>query len=111
MNLDNVWLAVIAACHTAGAAPNSLEEGLSGLGLAFATAGAKALILSYWDAEPSATEKLLEHMLTLMSNNADLSLSGALAASMKELRKNKYTPEQWAPFVVIGDGSIKIPKR
>jgi CHAT domain-containing protein len=111
MNLDNVWLAIIAACHTAGASPDSLEEGLSGLGLAFATAGAKALILSYWDAEPSATEKLLERTLTLINNDTNLSLSDALAVSMKELRNNKYTPEQWAPFVVIGDGTIKIPAR
>ncbi|MHC2283179.1 hypothetical protein ACVME8_009822 [Bradyrhizobium diazoefficiens] len=108
MDLDGVSLAIIAACHTAGAAPDSLEEGLSGLGLAFATAGAKALILSYWDAEPSATEKLLEQALTLM-NRDHLSVAAALTASMSELRKNRYTPEQWAPFVVIGDGTVKIP--
>ncbi|MHC2575850.1 CHAT domain-containing protein [Bradyrhizobium diazoefficiens] len=110
MDLDGVSLAIIAACHTAGAAPDSLEEGLSGLGLAFATAGAKALILSYWDAEPSATEKLLEQALTLM-NRDHLSVAAALTASMSELRKNRYTPEQWAPFVVIGDGTVKIPEQ
>ncbi|WP_354128261.1 CHAT domain-containing protein [Bradyrhizobium sp. i1.15.2] len=112
MNLDSVWLAVIAGCDTAKAAPDALEEGLSGLGLAFATAGAKALILSYWKAEPSATERLLERTLHLINDGAaqgkKMSLSAALAVAMEELRRNKYTPEQWAPFVVIGDGSIVL---
>jgi CHAT domain-containing protein len=112
LNLDSVWLAIIAACHTAGAAPDSLEEGLSGLGLAFATAGAKALVLSYWDAEPSATNKLLQRALALIAGDQNLTLSAALAASMRELRSDKrITPEQWAPFVVIGDGATKLPKR
>ncbi|RXH33210.1 hypothetical protein XH94_30485 [Bradyrhizobium zhanjiangense] len=105
-------MAVIAGCHTAGAAPDSLEEGLSGLGLAFVTAGARALILSYWDAEPSATEKLLERTLALIkeSPSTKITLTKALSIAMQELRKDQdhYTPEQWAPFVIIGDGSISL---
>jgi len=107
LDLDSVWLAVIAACRTAGAAPDAQEEGLSGLGLAFATAGAKALILSYWEAEASATQRLLEKALSLISSGANMSLSAALATAMGELRKDGYTPEQWAPFVIIGDGAMR----
>lgn len=111
LKLDGIWLAIIAACHTAGAAPDSLEEGLSGLGLAFITAGAKALVLSYWDAEASSTLKLLQRFLQLLAEKPELSLSGALAVAMQDLRKDgRYAPDQWAAFVVIGDGTIRPPK-
>jgi CHAT domain-containing protein len=80
--------------------------------LAFTAAGAKALVLSYWDAEPSATKTLLERMFVLMDGDPNLSISGALAASMKELQQNgQYSPERWAPFVVIGDGTVTLPSR
>jgi CHAT domain-containing protein len=111
LDLDSIWLAVVAACSTAHAAPDSIDEGLSGLGLAFASAGAKALLLSYWDAEADATRTIIRGVFDRMTADPKLTLSRALENEMHDLQAKKYSTERWAPFVVIGDGTVTLPRQ
>lgn len=103
------WV-ILSACNSAGGGADSDEE-LSGLAQAFFYAGSRAVVVSHWAVDSNATVKLVTHALAAMA--ADESAGGAesLRRAMLALidggTPHEAEPAYWAPFVVVGEGSIR----
>jgi CHAT domain-containing protein len=110
LNMDDTWLAIIAACNSGSASPLAVEEGFSGLGIAFITAGAKALLISHWRTDPVAAYRLITDMIDQMDADPSLAVASALSAAQQNLRKINAAPEFWGPFVLLGDGTTTMPR-
>ena len=78
-------------------------EALSGLARAFFNAGARALLVSHWSVYADVAVKLITGAISKMS---------AGKHSMLELidngAPNEAHPPVWAPFVVAGEGAIRL---
>jgi len=76
-------------------------EGVIGLGRAFASAGAKSLVLSLWSVDDEATKNLMvsfyKHLMEGKPKNM------ALREAKLELIEDGKSPIYWAPFVQYGD--------
>ncbi|TAL70501.1 MAG: CHAT domain-containing protein [Bacteroidetes bacterium] len=101
MNLSNTDLVVLSACET-GLGEVMNGEGVFGLQRAFQVAGAKNIVMSLWEVDDEATQKLMTLFYDnwLKTGNAQSSLK----AAQKEMKKNpKYShPRFWGGFVVLG---------
>lgn len=106
------WV-ILSACNTA-AGDASGAEALSGLGRAFFYAGARALLVSHWPVYSDATVKLVTKALNRMVADKAIDRSEALRQSMLELittgSPNEAHPAYWAPFVVVGEGSLRTER-
>jgi len=107
LKLDANWV-ILSACNTAaGEKPSA--EGLSGLAKAFFYAGARALLVSHWPVESSASVALMSNMFNAIKNYPTIRRAEALRQSMMQLASNELEPFSahplfWAPFVVVGEG-------
>ena len=108
LRLDADWV-VLSACNTASAATDKLDaEALSGLARAFFYAGARALLVSHWAVDSSATVKLVTKAFDDLNKNPELGRARALRQSMLALIETGGLgahPTMWAPFVVVGEGA------
>jgi CHAT domain-containing protein len=113
LRMDNVSLAMIAACNSGAADPSTYEEGFSGLGLAFIFAGARALVVSHWYVDIEATMILAESMLARLAQADGTTIAQALDEAMRSLAaKPRFaSPAFWGGFVVIGDGWAAKPRK
>jgi CHAT domain-containing protein len=107
LRLDADWV-ILSACNTAaGEAANA--EALSGLARAFIYAGARALLVSHWAVNSNATVKLITTAMREIANGKSIGRAEALRRAMLSLidgRDPKTAhPGDWAPFVVVGEGS------
>ena len=82
------------------------------LARAFFHAGARALLVPHWPANPTATVALIAKTLGTMAADASVGCSEALRRSMMALieqgKPNEAHPAYWAPFVVVGEGGTGI---
>jgi CHAT domain-containing protein/tetratricopeptide (TPR) repeat protein len=96
-------VAVLAGCNTAGGSFGA-GEGVFGLSWAFLAAGAQNAVVSQWNVDSAATEKLM------VSFHQHLAAGAAPASALRRaelaLRADPAFahPFYWAPFVVIGSG-------
>ena len=99
MNLGNVDMVVMSACQS-GLGETS-GEGVFGLQRGFKLAGANTLLMSLWQVDDAATQKLMtefyHHYLSGKSKHESLRLA------QKSLCNNpEYSdPEYWAAFVLL----------
>ena len=108
LKLDADWV-ILSACNTAAGSAESAEA-LSGMARAFFYAGARALLVSHWAVDSDATVKLIAKTLSTMAADKTVGRSEALRRSMVALIEQgslqEAHPAYWAPFVVVGEGSV-----
>ena len=105
LKLDANWV-VLSACNTAAGGENA--EALSGLARAFFYAGARALLVSHWEVGSHAAVKLTTRAFAELKEEPKIGRAEAFRLSMRALiekgQPGEAHPEQWAPFVVVGEG-------
>jgi CHAT domain-containing protein len=73
-------------------------------------AGARALLVSHWAVDSDATVNLITKTLSTMYADKTIGRSDALRRSMVKLieqgKPHEAHPAYWAPFVVVGEGSV-----
>ena len=106
LKLDADWVA-LSPCTAGGSRENA--DTLSGLAVAFFDAGARALLIPYWNVGFEATVKLTTGAFAELIANPAIGQAKALRNSMRSLMMHgsplQAHPSQWAPFVVVGNGA------
>ncbi len=96
-------LVALSACET-GLGKISKGEGVIGLSRALVYAGARSIIVSFWNVADASTSHLMTEFYThlLAGNNNDF--AAALRASKLSMIEGKTysSPYYWAPFVILG---------
>jgi CHAT domain-containing protein len=100
---------VLSACDTAGDRIVT-TEGLHGLARAFLAAGASAVVATLWPVQDLSTAEFMKHLHTALA--AGETASAAMATARRKLLGSAdprfRTPRAWAPFVLIGDGDVRL---
>src|SRR5262249_54595807 len=80
-----------------------------GMARAFFYAGARTLLVSHWEVGSDAAVKLVTRAFAELKSTPRIGRAEALRNSMRDLIERgtpaKAHPSQWAPFVVVGEGS------
>ncbi|MCX6155991.1 MAG: CHAT domain-containing protein [Candidatus Kapabacteria bacterium] len=101
LDLMGTELVVLSACET-GLGTIMNGEGVYGLQRAFQLAGARQIVMSLWNVDDEATQKLMKifYKEYLITNDA----TTALKRAQQKLKNNKrYShPKVWGAFVVVG---------
>jgi len=110
LKFDAQWV-ILSACNSAGAAEGT-HEPLSGLARAFFYAGTRALLVSHWAVDSAAAVELTTQAFAELSSDQSIGRSEALRRSMRNLvtggtHRADAHPSVWAPFVVVGEGSLR----
>ncbi len=103
-NLElNADLVALSACET-GLGKISKGEGVIGLSRALVYAGARSIIVSFWNVADASTSQLMsEFYANLLTENNDDFAAALRAAKLKMVREKNYAaPYYWAPFVILG---------
>lgn len=101
-------LVLLTACYTGAPSGARITEPLSGLAQAFFAAGARALLISHWPVDVTATEMLIGRMFA-PDGDVNETSSGALGRAAAGLRRSCDLPEIychpafWAGFSIVGD--------
>jgi CHAT domain-containing protein len=110
LKLDADWV-ILSACNTAGGSGETAEA-LSGMARAFFYAGARALLESHWEVGSDAAVKLVTRAFAELRATPQVSRADAFRISMRDLIQRgtlaEAHPSQWAPFVVVGEGSGRV---
>lgn len=110
LKLDADWV-ILSACNTAGGSGETAET-LSGMARAFFYAGARALLVSHWEVESEAAVRLVTRAFAELKSKPEIGGAEAFRASMRALVETgtlaQAHPAQWAPFVVVGEGSAPV---
>jgi CHAT domain-containing protein/tetratricopeptide (TPR) repeat protein len=106
LKLDADWV-ILSACNTAAGGATT-SQALSGLARAFIYAQARALLVSHWEVNSSATVKLITTAMSEMSTDDRVGRAEALRHAMLTLIDKASAleahPSNWAPFIVVGEG-------
>jgi len=112
----NDALVFLGACETGQG--RATADSIVGLGRAFLEAGARAVILSLWKVEDTATAALSDQFYhALFRGDGKCDVGGALRAAMLAVRADleagkvigsngkplEAHPAYWAPFIILGD--------
>jgi tetratricopeptide (TPR) repeat protein len=103
-------LVVLSSCESAGGRARS-GEGVAGLGAAFLSAGAPAVVATLWPVDDRPTARLMEVFYREVARGTDP--TNALRLAQLELRRAAATahPFYWAGFVIVGDGDRPLALR
>jgi CHAT domain-containing protein len=110
LKLDADWV-ILSACNTAGGdgKGEAGAEALSGLARTFFYAGARALLVSHWAVNSQATVKLITSAVSALARDPHVGRAEALRQAMLAMidhgEAREADPANWAPFVVVGEGS------
>jgi hypothetical protein len=107
-------LVVLSACNTANFDPANFFTQVQGLTTAFAVSGVPTTIASLWPVESRTTEHLMVQLYKHLRTDSD-SVAVALSKSMQDVIRDAPSrayrhPRFWAPFIVLGDGGVKIDR-
>lgn len=109
LELSADWV-ILSACNTAAGNGDAGAEGLSGLARAFFYAGADTLLVSNWQVQDRAAERLTTSAIRF-ADSEGLPRATALQRAMTDLmndttRDKSYIsnahPATWAPFMFVG---------
>lgn len=107
----NEWrmlLAVLSACETAKGEVKS--EGTFSLARALLMSGVPSIVVSLWKVDDASAPVLMEGLYkAMMSGNVDV--ASALCGAMRAMIRDDYHVCQWAPFIVMGLGTVELPKQ
>jgi CHAT domain-containing protein len=102
----NADLVLVSACNTAAPDGGPYAEGLSGLARSFLHAGARALLVSHWYVNSTATVELTTGFVAALQAAPHRRPAEALREGMHRMltgeRRALHHPAFWAPFVVVG---------
>lgn len=109
LDLD-AQLVVLSACQSTDPLVADAGENLSGLARAFFTSGARSVMASHWVVDDVRTAALMAAFYRRLAADPTLAFASALAQAQTELRADPATshPVFWAPFVVLGDGTLSL---
>ncbi|MEQ8424626.1 MAG: CHAT domain-containing protein, partial [Cyclobacteriaceae bacterium] len=96
-------LVALSACET-GLGKISKGEGVIGLSRALVYAGARSIIVSFWNVADASTSQLMtEFYAKLLSQNNNDFAAALRSSKLKMISEGKYAPPYyWAPFVILG---------
>lgn len=103
-NLElNARLVTLSACQT-GLGKLLKGEGVIGLSRAFAYAGARSIVVSFWNVADQSTAVLMKDFYKIALNRESQGFGTALRdAKLRLMTDGKFAaPFHWAPFVLIG---------
>ena len=94
---------MLSACET-GLGKYSKGEGVIGLSRALVYAGARSIVVSYWQVADESTAELMTAFYRQLAGRKPVSVRTALRnAKLKLMESDDYAaPYYWAPFVLIG---------
>jgi CHAT domain-containing protein len=105
LNLDTN-LVILSGCDTAARGQTAGEGLLSGLGRAFIQAGARSLIVTYWDAQYMVAEQIMDHITAGLAENPSLSAARAISIANRNYFSNatglRRLPYFWAYYGAVG---------
>lgn len=111
MKLDAQFV-VLSACDTAGTGTGLgiSGESLSGLARAFFSGGSRSVIASHWVIEDNTAVDVMGLAYESMGRGETNEFGKALQAARTSVRGDvqRSHPAFWAPFVVIGDGTLGL---
>jgi CHAT domain-containing protein len=115
LRLNAQWV-VLSACNTA-AGNGAGADAVTGLGLAFIYAGARAVLVSNWPVETTSARLLTTDTFKALARGPGTTRAAALRAAMLSLidgpgyvdasGKTLFSyahPIFWGPFTLVGDG-------
>lgn len=96
-------LVALSACET-GLGKISKGEGVIGLSRALVYAGARSIIVSFWNVLDASTSQLMTDFYDNLLSKNQQDFSAALRSSkLKMIEEKTYAaPYYWAPFVILG---------
>lgn len=100
MNLEHTNLVVLSACET-GLGKFYSGEGVYGLQRALRSAGAKAVIMSLWKVDDTATQHLMTNFYGYWLKDMN-DPRAAFRKAQRELKKSLTDPKLWGAFVFTG---------
>lgn len=100
LDLDKTELVVLSACETGEGDINN-GEGVFGLRRAFQQAGAKSVIMSLWEVNDEATQKLMSSFYSKWVTG--MPKRKAFSEAQQEVRKQFPEPYYWGAFVMVGE--------
>jgi CHAT domain-containing protein len=99
-------LVILSACDTAGPAQIAGDGLLSGLSRAFIRAGARSLIVTYWNAPYPETPLIMQHVTAELAANPSLSAGRAIVDAMRDYALHatgvRRLPYFWASLGAVG---------
>ncbi|ANQ49254.1 CHAT domain-containing protein [Flammeovirga sp. MY04] len=98
INLNNTELLVLSACQS-GVSDVSDGDGISGLQYAFSIAGVQSIIMSLWNVDDKATQKLMNEFYQQWFLTGNKSL--AFKKAQLKLKEEYEIPYYWGAFVMI----------
>jgi len=107
LKIDADWV-VLSACNTASGEGSSAEA-FSGLARAFFYAGTRALLVSHWAVSSDAAVAITTGTIDAMTAHPEIGRAEALRRSIAALIARgggNAHPSVWAPFVLVGTGSL-----
>jgi len=107
---DYEWrmlLVVLSACETAKGDVKS--EGTLNLARALLISGVPSTIVSNWKVHDASAPILMTGLYRAMTHGMDV--ASALRASMMDMINKNYCIHKWAPFIVMGLGTVTLPEQ
>jgi CHAT domain-containing protein len=105
-------LVILSACQTAGSDQTAGEGLLSGLSRAFIRAGARSLIVTYWDAAYPETTGILQQVIAEMAAEPGLSTARAIADATRHSQQRadrlRRLPYFWASLAAVGPRPARL---
>jgi hypothetical protein len=105
VQLKAEWV-ILVACNSAAGDGSANGEALSGLAEAFIAAGARGVIVSYWQVDADTSRVFLAKVFDFWKKGQNM--NDALALAMQAMRDGSIisgeaqrTEFHWAPFVVV----------
>ena len=105
-------LIVLSACNTANFSVATFGNEFQGLSTAFLMAGAPSMMLTLWPVDSTASEVIVRQAVSDAAASGS-TVAKALSNSLFKLAEETanpayYHPRFWAPFVIFGDGAVRL---
>lgn len=109
----NARLVVLSACNTSNFDADIFTSEVRGLTMALALAGVPTVIASVWPVESVTSKHLMVNLFRELTKSEPQTVAGAFSSALKTLFNDAssphvYHPRFWAPFVVMGDGAVRL---